>query len=832
MIVHFKDLNPAYFRFEGGALKRFFLFNETTDLYYINPETINTLGGDFNTPLTVSDMNNNLRDTVSEHLIFANASEYLKSNWIAKGWEADDPAFISELSRWLVLTFSSLDVNPGSIPMNLYIVEGIIDGQEYIAPCVYFGDQGSVGYVNGGPLPQEAFAKYDAIPSGGSVRVVLQADEVGEKSNLITLNGDGITDINTLMANWNALNPFNTASVVEGGAEVLQLGVSISLSGGANADIFYIDGNVETDEIYIINGGDFDIDRAPSNLEYPTPVTFILGDPVNLLPSRVDGLDITYSAVNLPTGISINTETGELSGTPTVSENVITTVTATNGLGSTDFDIDITLVADTPPSNLTYSTPQSFTLQQAITPFSPLTVDGIVESYTAPGLPAGLTINSLTGEVSGTPTVLFASQNVEIFANNSAGSTSFNVNIEVINEAPANLTYATPQTFTLTQAITPFSPLTVDGTNLVYSAPGLPSGVTINSGTGEISGTPTVLFSAQNVTVTATNDQGSTNFDINIQVVNLAPSNLTYDTPKSFEIDNAITPFSPLTVDGTNIVYSSSSLALIGLTINSSTGEISGTPDTAAVSANYTILATNDQGSDSFDINITVTNSTELISNGALTTSTDWTTGGSITAYFSAPEGATFENSVTDVLSGNIRQTVTGLSIGLQYTLLVTPNNFAASPGGTVTVYESDGITVMGSEPTGASLVEQDVDFIASDTTAVVEFTADNIAGIGTGSELWDQGDIIGFASISSLTPGTTYILTGFTSSTSFTLGSTSNGDEYANEADVSGAYELIFTATSTELYADTLAGSVTGVSVKEFLPATISYRDASLRRS
>ena len=71
---------------------------------------------------------------------------------------------------------------------------------------------------------------------------------------------------------------------------------------------------ITTDELYGIDGGDFDIDRPPANLEYPTPITFPLGQPVSFFPTRVDGLDLVFSAMDLPPGISIDSETGELTG--------------------------------------------------------------------------------------------------------------------------------------------------------------------------------------------------------------------------------------------------------------------------------------------------------------------------------------------------------------------------------------------------------------------------------------------------------------------------------------------------------------------------------------
>lgn len=84
------------------------------------------------------------------------------------------------------------------------------------------------------------------------------------------------------------------------------------------------------------------------------------------------------------------------------------------------------------PSNLTYTSSSIVaTVGTAITSLSP-TVTGTVTSYTiSPSLPSGLSINSTTGVVSGTPTSLELVKSYTITASNSAGSTTFAINISV-----------------------------------------------------------------------------------------------------------------------------------------------------------------------------------------------------------------------------------------------------------------------------------------------------------------------------------------------------------------------------------------------------------------
>jgi len=95
-----------------------------------------------------------------------------------------------------------------------------------------------------------------------------------------------------------------------------------------------------------------------------------------------------------------------------------------------------------PPSALSY-TPSSAsgTVGTAITSLNP-TVTGTVTSYAvSPTLPAGLSISTSTGVISGTPTAVSASAIYTVTAANGTGSTTATVTIEVA-AAPVGSTFA------------------------------------------------------------------------------------------------------------------------------------------------------------------------------------------------------------------------------------------------------------------------------------------------------------------------------------------------------------------------------------------------------
>ncbi len=108
----------------------------------------------------------------------------------------------------------------------------------------------------------------------------------------------------------------------------------------------------------------------------------------------------SYGATGLPAGLSVNTTTGLISGTPTTAGTSTVTLSATNANGTGNATLTVTI--NPAPPVITSGTTASGTVGIAFS--YQITATNTPTSYGATGLPAGLSVNTTTGLISGTPT--------------------------------------------------------------------------------------------------------------------------------------------------------------------------------------------------------------------------------------------------------------------------------------------------------------------------------------------------------------------------------------------------------------------------------------------
>ena len=343
----------------------------------------------------------------------------------------------------------------------------------------------------------------------------------------------------------------------------------------------------------------------------------------------------------------------------------------------------------------------------------PVTATGGTAPYSyaiSPNLPAGLSFNTTTGQITGTATVAQASTVQTVTVTDSLNATSHSTfNLIVNPPAPAAVRALTTVALLTGRLITPVTPITATGGTAPYTystTPALPAGLSINSSTGQITGTPTQTAASRTQTVRIT-DAASMSVTSTFTLSVTAPTALTATVAvatKKLMVGKVAASFIPVTSRGG---YGSNVFTILpalpnGLSLNAATGAITGTATASIPATSHTITVTDLNGgtvSASFSLQVSpalvatatipATTILHVAARPAITPFTPVTASGSAyTAYRYAispalPSGMAF-NTTTGAITGSTPAAASALKT---YTVTVTDASaFTATATFTLTI--------------------------------------------------------------------------------------------------------------------------------------------------
>ena len=362
----------------------------------------------------------------------------------------------------------------------------------------------------------------------------------------------------------------------------------------------------------------------------------------NVCLGNVVSLSITAAGPQLTYQWYTNTTASNTGGTAISGANAATYTFTSSSVGTQYFYVvingvcsrsttsSVSTVNTTAVPQISYVSNYGFERTNAINNIAPTSSGAVVTSYSiSPALPQGLSFNTTTGVISGTPLVNSTARSYTVTGNAASGCTgTATFNLEVFSAVAPSALFYTPPSQTVRQgtAITAMVPSASGGAIASYAiSPSLPAGLNFNTTTGVVSGTLTAPQTGTvTYTITATNS-GGTATDGVILIFNTAPTDLSVSSASVAENEASGTAVGTLSATDADAgdTFTYSLVSGTGSTDNASFTIDGSTLKTAAVfdfetKTSYSVrVRVTDAGGLSFEkaLTISVTNVNEAPTN-------------------------------------------------------------------------------------------------------------------------------------------------------------------------------------------------------------------------
>ena len=342
-----------------------------------------------------------------------------------------------------------------------------------------------------------------------------------------------------------------------------------------------------------------------------------------ILPTATDSGALTYTLTPpVPSGLSFDASTRTLRGTPDTAEDATEyTYTATDASGNGEsLMFTITVNAEGTPTFAGSIGHQTYTKDSSIEDLMlPMATGGTgALTYTLlPALPNGLSFDTDTRMLTGTPdTVASTTQYTYTVTDASSNEASLTFTITVIEADTTNPVFSVSTlddlTYTMNTVIADLVlPAATDSGALTYTLiPALPSGLSFAAGTRTLSGTPDTAKDTTDYTYTATDASGneeSLTFTITVNAEG-TPTFAGSIGHQTYTKDSSIEDLMlPMATGGTGaLTYTLLPALPNGLSFDTDTRMLTGTPDTVASTTQYTYTVT-DASSNEASLTFTIT---------------------------------------------------------------------------------------------------------------------------------------------------------------------------------------------------------------------------------